>query len=185
MGRIFPSISRSFNNKCGKVDRNALLASVFHMNAAELARKILDSMLGHLGLAAEIEIQETADGPSLQIFSAEKEAIIGHHGDRLDDIQYLVNRILRRQMPDAERVKVDCEHFRSMQEDQLEQEVRDLVELVKTQNKTYRMRPLNAYYRRLAYNVLAGETSVTATSPKGDDRLKRISISLKHTETPS
>lgn len=149
------------------------------MTAAELAAKILDAMLGHLGLAAEIEIQETDDGPCLQIFSSEKETIIGENGDRLDDIQYLVNRILRRQMPDAVRVKVDCEHFRSMQEDQLQEEVRELVGLVKAQGKTYKMRPLNAYYRRLAYNVIAGEEGVTATSPSGDDRMKRISISPK------
>ncbi|MFD2255376.1 protein jag [Luteolibacter algae] len=149
------------------------------MNSAELAGKILDSMLGHLGLAANIEIQETADGPCLQIFSAEKDLIIGDGGDRLDDIQYLVNRILRRQMPDAGRVKVDCEHFRSMQEDQLQDEVRELIDLVKTQGKTYRMRPLNAYYRRLAYNVIAGDDAVSASSPAGDDRLKRIAISPK------
>ncbi len=149
------------------------------MTAAQLAAKILDAMLGHLGLPAEIRIQETPDGPSLQIFSSEKETIIGEDGDRLDDFQYLVNRILRRQMPDAERVKVDCEHFRSMQEDQLQDEVRELVGLVRTQKKTYRMRPLNAYYRRLAYNVIAGEEGVSASSPSGDDRLKRISISPK------
>lgn len=149
------------------------------MNAAEIAGKILDAMLGHLGIVAEIQIQETADGSCLQIFSAEKETIIGDHGDRLDDIQYLVNRILRRQMPDAERVKVDCEHFRTMQEDNLQQEVRDLVEVVKTQGKTYKMRPLNAYYRRLAYNVIAEEEGISASSPPGDDRLKRIAISPK------
>jgi predicted RNA-binding protein Jag len=74
---------------------------------------------------------------------------------------------------------VDCEHFRSMQEDQLQEEVRELVELVKSQGKTYKMRPLNAYYRRLAYNVIAGEEGISATSPSGDDRLKRISISPK------
>lgn len=149
------------------------------MKAAELAGKILDAMLGHLGIVAEIQIQETADGPCLQIFSSDKDTIIGSNGDRLDDIQYLVNRILRRQMPDAERVKVDCEHFRSMQEDQLQQEVLDLIELVKTQSKTYRMRPLNAYYRRLVYNVISGTEGVAASSPTGDDRLKRIAISPK------
>lgn len=149
------------------------------MKAAELAEKILDAMLGHLGIVAEIQIQESAEGPCLQIFSSEKDAIIGEHGDRLDDIQYLVNRILRRQMPDAERIRVDCEHFRTMQEDQLQQEVQNLIELVKSQGKTYRVRPLNAYYRRLAYNVIAADEEVTASSPPGDDRLKRISISPK------
>ncbi|MFN7342090.1 MAG: hypothetical protein ACK5TA_02020, partial [bacterium] len=104
---------------------------------------------------------------------------VGAIGYLLCNYQYLVNRILRRQMPDAERVKVDCEHFRTMQEDQLNQEIRDLIDLVKTQGKTYRVRPLNAYYRRLAYNVIAADEAVAASSPPGDDRLKRISISLK------
>lgn len=149
------------------------------MKAAELGEKILDAMLGHLGLAAEISIEETSDGPCLQIFSSEKDTIIGNDGDRLDDIQYLVNRILRRQMPDAERVKVDCEHFRTMQEEKLRDEVMELAELARTNAKTYRMRPLNAYYRRLAYNVIAEEQGVAASSPSGDDRLKRISISPK------
>lgn len=149
------------------------------MSAAELAGKILDAMLGHLGLAAEIRHEETEEGPCLQIFSSEKDTIIGRDGDRLDDIQYLVNRILRRQMPDAERIKVDCEHFRNMQEDKLREEVKQLAELVRTQGKPYRMKPLNAYYRRLAYNVIAEEEGVAASSPAGDDRLKRISISPK------
>ncbi len=147
------------------------------MNAPQIAEKILDAMLGHLGLPAEIEIQETQDGACLQIFSSEKDTIIGENGERLDDIQYLVNRILRRQIQDADRVNVDCEHFRSMQEDNLQEEVREMIELVKTQGKTYRMRPLNAYYRRLAYNVIAEDDAISAVSPKGDDRLKRISIS--------
>ena len=149
------------------------------MKPSELAQKILDAMLGHLGIVAEIQIQESAEGPCLQIFTTEKEAVIGEHGDRLDDIQYLVNRILRRQMPDAERIRVDCEHFRTMQEDQLQQEVQQLIELVKSQGKTYRIRPLSAYYRRLAYNVIAADSEVAASSPPGEDRLKRISISPK------
>lgn len=149
------------------------------MTAAELAAKILDAMLGHLGLAAEIQIQDSENGPTLQIFSSEKETIVGDNGDRLDDFQYLVNRILKRQMPDASRVKVDCEHFRSIQEDELHEEVRELIDLVKTQRKPHRMRPLNAYYRRLAYNVIAEVSGVIASSPAGDDRLKRISISPK------
>lgn len=150
-----------------------------HMTAAELAGKILDAMLGHLGIAAEIQAEETHDGPCLQIFSGERDLILGKNGERLDDIQYLVNRILRRQMPDAVRVKVDCEHFRSMQEDQLQEEVREMVEVVKSQGKTFKMRPLNAYYRRLAYNVIEESGGVSASSPAGDDRLKRISISPK------
>lgn len=152
------------------------------MTTVETAKKILDTMLGHLGFSATIEPEETHDGPCLQITSGDREAIIGRDGDRLDDLQYLVNRILRRQFPDAQRVKVDCGHFRAIQEDQLGEEVRKIAERVRTTGAPYRMRPLNAYYRRLVHNVLAGEAGVVSHSPGGDDRLKRITIASK---TPS
>ncbi|MES2922565.1 MAG: R3H domain-containing nucleic acid-binding protein [Verrucomicrobiota bacterium] len=149
------------------------------MTTVESANKILDTMLGHLGFTATIEVQETHDGPCLQIHSGESEAIIGKDGDRLDDFQYLVNRIVRRHLPKAERIKVDCGHFRSIQEDHLNDEVRGIAERVKTTGKSFQMRPLNAYYRRLVYNVLADDPQIVSHSPQGDDRLKRITISAK------
>jgi spoIIIJ-associated protein len=150
------------------------------MTTVESASKILDTMLGHLGIPATIEAQETKDGPCLQIHSSEREAIIGQDGERLDDLQYLVNRILRHHSPKAERVKVDCEHFRSIQEDRLQDEVRGIAERVKATGKSFKMRPLNAYYRRLVHNVLVVDDGVVSHSPGGDDRLKRITISAKN-----
>lgn len=138
-------------------------------------------MLGHLGFTTTIEVQETDEGPCLQIHSGESEALIGHDGDRLDDLQYLVNRIVRRHIPKAERIKVDCEHFRSIQEDQLHEEVRGIAERVKSTGKSFQMRPLNAYYRRLVHNVLVDTPGIASHSPPGDDRLKRITISAKQT----
>lgn len=149
------------------------------MTTVESATKILDTMLGHLGFTASIELQETADGPCLQIHSGESQALIGKEGDRLDDIQYLVNRILRRHYPKAERIKVDCEHFRSIQEDQLHEEIKGIAERVKATGKPFQMRPLNAYYRRLVYNILVDDPQIVSHSPQGDDRLKRITISAK------
>lgn len=149
------------------------------MTTVESATKILDTMLGHLGFTATIEVQETHDGPCLQIHSGESDAIIGKDGDRLDDIQYLVNRILRRHSPKAERIKVDCSHFRSIQEDQLSEEVKGIAGRVKASGKPFQMRPLNAYYRRMVHNILADDPEIVSHSPTGDDRLKRITISAK------
>ncbi len=154
------------------------------MTTVESANKILDTMLGHLGFMATIEVTETHDGPCLQIHSGDSETIIGKDGDRLDDFQYLVNRIVRRHVPNAERIKVDCGHFRSIQEDQLQEEVKGIAERVKTTGKPFQMRPLNAYYRRLVYNVLVGDPQIISHSPQGDDRLKRITISAKSASGP-
>jgi len=149
------------------------------MTTAESATKILDAMLGHLGLAATIDLQETHDGPCLQIHSTESRTIIGRDGERLDDLQYLVNRILRRQFPKAERIKVDCEHFRTIREDQMAAEIKEIAERVKLTGNPYQMRPLNAYYRRLVHHILVDEPGIVTHSPEGDERLKRITISAK------
>jgi len=149
------------------------------MNTVESATRILDTMLGHLAIPATIETQETDDGPCLQIHSTESKIIIGRDGERLDDIQYLVNRILQRQVPKAERVKVDCEHFRTIREDQMAEEIREIAERVKASGKPFQMRPLNAYYRRMVHNTLVDDPLVESHSPAGDDRLKRITISAK------
>jgi spoIIIJ-associated protein len=149
------------------------------MTTVESATKILDTMLGHLGIAATIEARETDDGPCLQIHSTESKSIIGRDGDRLDDLQYLVNRILRRQFPKAERIKVDCEHFRTIREDQMAGEIREIAERVKATGKPHQLRPLNAYYRRMVHNILTGDPGIQTHSPEGDDRLKRITISAK------
>ena len=141
------------------------------MTTVESATKILDTMLGHLGYTATIELQETDEGPCLQIHSGDSETIIGKDGDRLDDLQYLVNRIVRRHVPQAERIKVDCEHFRSIQEDHLNEEVKSIAERVKSTGKSFQMRPLNAYYRRMVHNILVDDPQIVSHSPQGDDRL--------------
>ena len=149
------------------------------MQTVETATRILDTMLGHLGLTATIEVQQAPDGPCLQIHSTDSKTIIGRDGDRLDDIQYLVNRVLRRQFPKAERIKVDCEHFRSIREDRMAEEIREIAARVKATGKPFRMRPLNAYYRRLVHNLLLDDPEIESQSPEGDERLKRITIAPK------
>ena len=149
------------------------------MKPEEAASKILDTMLGHLGFNANIEVQETDEGPCLQISTSESKHLIGRDGERLDDLQYLVNRVLKKHFPKAPRIKVDCEHHRAIQEDHLIEEVQGLAERVKASGKPFRMRPLNAYYRRLVHKALVDHPEVESVSPGGDDRLKRINLKLK------
>ncbi len=161
------------------IDPEPEVTNVSAMTTAESATKILDTMLGLLGITATIALQETHDGPCLQISTAESKALIGKDGDRLDDLQYLINRMLRHHFPKAERFKVDCEHFRTIREDQMAEEIKEIAERVKTTGTPYQVRPLNAYYRRMVYHILADHPGIETHSPEGDDRLKRVTISPK------
>ena len=156
------------------------------MTPVGAAKKILDTMLGHLGFHVEIEIIDSEEEPCLQIHMPRSELLIGKDGERLDDLQYLVNRVLRKHFPKAPRVRIDCEHYRAIQEDKLAAEVNAAAEGVRATGKPFKMRPLNAYYRRLVHNVLVDDTAVESVSPGGEERLKRIIIRPRGSEgTPS
>ena len=147
------------------------------MNEVDAAGKILSSMLGKLGFETELEVLDSEDGPCLNIKTDEGAHLIGKHGDRLEDLQYLTNRILTKHYPDAARVKVDCDHYRANQEQVLLNSIREIANQVIEDGKPRKLKPLNAYYRRLAHNTLAEIDGVKASSPSGNSRFKKIEVS--------
>lgn len=148
------------------------------MSDAKQAEEVLDSILGKLGFAYSIEQEEGEEGVVLQIRTEQGKYLIGRNGDRLDDIQYLVNRILQKKNSDADRVRVDCENYRVEQEQKLCETVLDAAEQVKESGKPVRLKPLNAYYRRIAHNAVVDDAEIETTSPGGNDRMKRITLKM-------
>src|ERR1700720_2218859 len=92
-------------------------------------KELLDTMLGYLGFVVQIdETQSEGGNPTLQIYMEESHTLIGHEGETLEAIQFLLNRLIQSKDKDAPKVIVDCEHYRSMREDRIVQRVRELAE---------------------------------------------------------
>lgn len=141
--------------------------------AAETALK---SLLQSLGFEAQISVTEDGDIVKLNIETPDARFIIGEEGDRLDDLQYLVNRMIQKNLPDAPRVKVDCDQYRERSETRILEKARSLAEKALETGKPMRMQPLNAYHRRLVHNELKEMGGVATDSEEGDARYKRITI---------
>ncbi|BDS05329.1 hypothetical protein NT6N_03690 [Oceaniferula spumae] len=146
------------------------------MNEVDAAEKILDTMLSKLGFEVQYERTESDDGPCLNMITDQGAHLIGKNGDRLEDLQYLMNRVLSKHYPNSARVKVDCDHYREQQEAELIKTAQEMAQKVIQDGKPRRLNPLNAYYRRLAHNSLADIEGVKTSSPKGNSRYKRIQI---------
>src|SRR5207237_4324945 len=59
-------------------------------------KELLDTMLGYLGFVVEIaEMQSEGGNLTLQIYTEESRRLIGHDGEMLDAIQFLLNRLLQ------------------------------------------------------------------------------------------
>jgi spoIIIJ-associated protein len=137
-------------------------------------RETLETMLSLLGFYCQVEETRTADCITLQIYSADKDRLIGKEGRVVDDIQTLLNRMLQARDKSTPKVHVDVEHYRGMQEDRLVSRVRDLAETVRQTGRPLHLEPMNAYERRIVHNAFAEDPEITTWSPQENSRLKRL-----------
>ena len=144
------------------------------MNASP--KELLDTMLGHLDFSFEIKEFENPNGLTLQIYSPEKERLLGRRGETLEEIQLLLNRMLQAKDKDAPRVVVDVEHWREMNDDHLLQRVKQLADIVRSSGRPYQLEPMNSYQRRIIHNAFKNDPEVMTWSPPDDARIKRITL---------
>lgn len=151
------------------------------MTASPLAHAhhILDTMLGYLGFTVQIEDEDGPDGPTLQVLTEDADSLIGRRGEVLDDMQYLVNRILRRHVKESPRIRVDVEYYRSMREDKLVLRVQELAARVRATGQNAVLQPMNSYYRRIVHNVFVDDPEIASVSEGGNARFKRITLKRK------
>lgn len=149
------------------------------MTALAQAHQILDTMLGYLGFVVQIEEDDGAEGPTLQILTEQPDVLIGRRGEVLDDMQYLVNRILQRREPDAPRIRVDVEYFRTMREDKMLEKVKEQAERVRITGHPVVLNPMNSYYRRLVHNLFVNDPDIKSESARGEERFKCITLRKK------
>jgi spoIIIJ-associated protein len=142
-----------------------------------LATEAATALLTPLGFSFTLQTEPYEEGISLLIDSPDARFLIGDEGDRLDDLQYMVNRLVQARWEDAPRVRVDCDSYRARAEAKLLRRARSRAERVLKTGKPLLMEKLNAYQRRLVHNELATIPGIITSSEETDSRFKRITIS--------
>jgi len=139
-------------------------------------KELLDTMLGYLGFVCEIKEIESDGATTLQVYTPEKDRLIGHRGETIEDIQYLLNRLLLVEDKEAPRVHIDVEHYREMRNDLMLHKARQLAEIVRKTGRPYQLDPMNAYDRRIIHNAFKDDPEIMTWSPQDHSRVKRITI---------
>jgi len=146
------------------------------------AKDILDTMLGYLGFVCEIDEEDRDGFLSLQVHTPEKERLIGRHGEVLDDVQFLLNRIVQTKHPELPRTQIDIEYYREMREDAIVLRARQIADLVKKTGRPFHLDPMNSYDRRIIHNAFKDDPDIITWSPPDEARIKRITLK-KRTRT--
>jgi spoIIIJ-associated protein len=142
-------------------------------------KELLDTMLGHLDFAFEIKEIPSGNGITLQIYTPEKERLIGRRGEVLEDLQLLLNRMITSKDPRAPRVTVDVEHYREMHDDELIARIRQMADIVRSTGRSYQLEPMNSYQRRIVHNAFKDDPDIMTWSPPDEARIKRITLRKK------
>ena len=138
--------------------------------------EVLDTILGYLGFAFEIEEQHRDGHLILQVLTHDADRLIGRREEILDDLQFLVNRILQVNDRNAPRVIVDVEHHRAIRDDAFVQKMKHLAEGVRKSGRLIHTDPLNSYDRRLVHHAFMDDPDLVTWSPLEAARLKRVTI---------
>src|SRR5690606_26417155 len=102
--------------------------------------------------------------------------------DRLEEIQYLVNRVVQDRIPDSPRIRVDIDNYRAAREYSMIEEADAAAARAIASGRPVKLHPMNSYERRMVHNHFKDKPEVSTWSAKDAARLKRITISPKNTE---
>jgi spoIIIJ-associated protein len=144
-------------------------------SAVQHAKDVLTRILSHIELPTVVEAEFTDDQITLNIISNGSGLLIGKRGKTLQALQYLVSKILQREMGESVSVVVDTENYRSKRESGLSELAQQLSEKVKKARRPFTTGPLNAHDRRVVHLALKDDQDVR-TKSKGEGNLRKVVI---------
>jgi spoIIIJ-associated protein len=140
------------------------------------ATAILSQILKLMGEPAEITTAEQdSEGIELAIKGDGSGLLIGRHGQTLDSLEYLVNRILARQVKDAVPITVDTESYRERRRRQLHRMALSMAEQTKREHAPVTLDPMPPRDRRIVHLALKDDPLITTRST-GDGFLRVVEI---------
>lgn len=144
---------------------------------ADRSRAMLMELLSHLGTSCEVTFGPPTDGATVSLaVSGESSALlIGKHGQTLDAIEYLLNRMLVREASSSARIDVDVEGYRARREQNLVAIARRMADKVRQTGRPATVDPMNPRDRRIVHMALKNEGGVTSRS-QGEGFLRKLVI---------
>lgn len=134
----------------------------------EAARSFVETLIKDMGIEATVTIHEDGAGEALITISGEDAStLIGHHGDTLDSLQYLVNLAANKKETDERkytRISVDIENYREKREETLKKLARHMAEKAKRTGRNVVLEPMNAYERRIIHSEVQGIEGASTNS---------------------
>jgi spoIIIJ-associated protein len=144
-------------------------------------KETLEKILNLLGFQATVEEHKMDDGILLDVKTEDAGRLIGRQGQTLADLQYVTNRMIFQQDPEAPKAMVDVGGYRAQARDVLVKRAQDAAEKVRRWGDAVELEPMNAFDRRVVHQALKDDPDVETHSVEveGTDK-KAILLRPRH-----
>jgi spoIIIJ-associated protein len=140
------------------------------------ATEILTRILELMGEQAQVgQLQADAESIELEIKGDGSGILIGRHGQTLDAMEYLVNRILARRIKDAVTITLETESYRARRRQQLHRMALQMGERAKRDHAPVKLEPMPPRDRRVIHLALKDDPMLTTRS-EGEGFIRSIEI---------
>ncbi|MDE0631490.1 MAG: Jag N-terminal domain-containing protein [Caldilineaceae bacterium] len=150
----------------------------------DLAFDLLNQMLVHLGIKAEIEVswQENPEDSdralSLNVVGEDLGFLIGRNGETLSSMQYLIRLMVNQELHRWKNIVIDIDGYKQRRAEQLSQLAHRLAEQVVASGRPASLEPMPPNERRLVHIALRNHERVY-TASTGEDTRRKVQILLK------
>ena len=132
------------------------------------AKTFLETIIKNMDIVAGVEIGEDEDGPKIELVGEDAGALIGHHGETLDQLQYLVNLAANRGEEDRDekytKISLDIDGYRAKRNETLRALARRMANRVLKYKRNVTLEPMSAYERRIIHSEVQKIEGVNTNS---------------------
>ena len=143
---------------------------------AEAARKGLALLLSIAGLDLAPNILQGEEGRlEIELSGSDTDRCFEEEGEVLRSIEHLLPRLIRALCGEAIPVRVDCDNFHEIREEQLRTLAQRVAAEVRKRGRPRTLEPMNPADRRVIHMTLADDPGVV-TESEGEGYFKRVSV---------
>ena len=131
-----------------------------------------------MGLSLTATVVETPELLRVDLNGEGGEWLVRKRGETLNALQHIVSTVFRDDLPEDQRLAVDCLGFRQDKDAELRRMAQFIAEKAVTSGTMQEIGPLNPYERRIVHMAVAERGDATSESI-GDAFMKTVMISRK------
>lgn len=145
----------------------------------EKVKTFLLDLVKNMNTTAEISFKEDDEALNFYIEKSDDfNMLIGKSGDTLDSIQYILNIFARRNCSFEKRIYLDINGYKVKKEENIRQMAMSFAKKAIKYRKVMRLRPMNAYERRIVHSTVHNMKGVFTVS-EGEEPYRKVVIKPK------